>query len=110
MKEYCKKEKAPFPEIKFTDIHFYVLFKPNTEYSKMINSKKTMEGLGEKLGENQIKIIELISNNKFVSIPELSTKIKISTTAIENNLAKLKQKRILRRVGSAKGGYWEIIK
>ena len=28
---------------------------------------------------------------------------------IEENIKKLKQKCILKRVGSAKGGYWEII-
>ncbi len=33
----------------------------------------------------------------------------ISTTAIDNNIARLKELKILRRVGSDKGGYWEVI-
>jgi len=35
--------------------------------------------------------------------------LEISTTAVENNLAKLKAKKILKRVGPAKGGHWEIV-
>ncbi|MBI4378625.1 MAG: HTH domain-containing protein [Nitrospinae bacterium] len=37
-----------------------------------------------------MKILDIINQNKFVTIPELSKSLKISTTAIENNLAKLK--------------------
>ena len=65
--------------------------------------------LGEKLGENQNKILESIIKNKFVTIPELSRMLGISTTAVENNLAKLKTKKILKRIGPDKGGYWEIV-
>jgi ATP-dependent DNA helicase RecG len=35
--------------------------------------------------------------------------IGISTTAIDKNLTKLKQKGILRRVGPDKGGHWEVV-
>jgi ATP-dependent DNA helicase RecG len=34
--------------------------------------------------------------------------MKISTTAVENNIAKLKEKGLLERAGTAKGGRWEI--
>jgi len=66
------------------------------------------EKLGEKLGENQIKILEQIIENKHISAKELSEKIGISTTAVENNISKLKKKGFLKRIGPAKGGYWEI--
>jgi len=38
------------------------------------------EKLGEKLGENEIKIIELMKDNKYITAKELSEHIKISTT------------------------------
>ncbi len=66
--------------------------------------------LGEKLGENQMMIINLITGDKNITIPELAKKIKISTTAIEKNIAKLKEKGILERIGQDKGGYWEVKK
>jgi predicted HTH transcriptional regulator len=35
--------------------------------------------------------------------------VKISETAVQNNLSKLKNAGILTRVGSDKTGYWKII-
>ena len=71
---------------------------------------KLGEKLGVKLGVNGEKIINLISKNKEITAKALSEKIKISLTAVENNIAKLKEKDILKRIGSDKTGYWEIIK
>lgn len=68
-----------------------------------------MKKLGEKLGENENRIVEIVVTNKFVTIPELSKMLKISTTAVENNIAKLKAKKILKRIGPDKGGHWEVI-
>src|SRR4030066_374548 len=71
--------------------------------------KKLGEKLGERLGENENRILEIVAKNKFVTIPELSKTLGISTTAVENNLAKLKVKKILKRIGPDKGGHWEIV-
>jgi ATP-dependent DNA helicase RecG len=40
----------------------------------------------------------------------LSEQIQISETAVQNNIAKLKSRGLLERIGADKGGYWEIIK
>ncbi len=69
---------------------------------------KLGDKLGVKLGENEIKIIELMRENKYITTKELSEHIKISTTAVDNNISKLKKKGILERIGSAKGGHWKI--
>lgn len=66
------------------------------------------EKLGERLGENELAIVKEISNDPNITIAELSQRVEISTTAIENNITKLKEKGILKRVGPDKGGYWEI--
>jgi predicted HTH transcriptional regulator len=41
---------------------------------------------------------------------QLSEIIGISQTAIENNITKLKEKGLLKRIGPAKGGHWEVTK
>ena len=64
---------------------------------------------GEKLGENRLGIIKLMQANQQISIAELSRLIGISTTAIERNIKYLKEKEIIKRVGGAKGGHWEVI-
>lgn len=60
----------------------------------------------DKLGDNQVKILNEIERNRTISITELSAKIGISNTAVENNIAKLKKAGYLKREGSAKSGYW----
>jgi ATP-dependent DNA helicase RecG len=62
------------------------------------------------LAENQKKILMLITDNPRVSKKAMAQSLGISTTAIDKNLAKLKQKGILRRVGPAKEGHWEMIR
>jgi ATP-dependent DNA helicase RecG len=113
------KYLLPHPVIEATDVYFGISFeRPNLqkmsveqrmkEYDKL--GEKLGEKLGDKLGENQGKIIEIMRNNRNVTIPELSLNLDISTTAVENNLAKLKEAGFIRRIGPDKGGYWEVTK
>jgi len=65
---------------------------------------------GNVLNKTEWAILELMYANNKIAIPELSKRISLGTTAIENNIKKLKAKDVLERVGSAKGGYWKIKK
>ena len=56
------------------------------------------------------KIILLIKENPNVTQKELVKKTGLTRRGIEWNLAKLKQEKIIKRVGSDKAGHWEIIK
>jgi len=53
-----------------------------------------VEGLVEGLVENQKKIVYLIDQKPSITIKELAESIGISTTAIDKNLTKLKDKNI----------------
>ena len=64
----------------------------------------------EKVTENQRKILELIPKNKYVTVTELAKFVEISERKIKENISKLKNKGLLRRVGPDKGGHWEILK
>ncbi len=55
------------------------------------------------------KILELIKENKFITIKELADKLNVSEKTIKRDLDKLKKDKALKRIGK-KGGYWEIIK
>ena len=55
------------------------------------------------------KILSLINENPKITREELSAKTGLTIRGVEWNLAKLKQKGLLKRIGPAKGGYWEII-
>ena len=56
------------------------------------------------------KIVYLIKENPHITQKELSEKTGLTRRGVEWNLSKLKEKGILKRVGPAKGGYWEVLK
>ena len=86
--------KAGLPPIKFEfDAFFTVTFRrPKTV-------EKTVE-----------KILDAIKSNPKITQNELMKVIGLTRRGIEWNLAKLKEKGIVKRIGPAKGGYWEVIK
>ncbi|ODS38212.1 MAG: hypothetical protein A7315_12785 [Candidatus Altiarchaeales archaeon WOR_SM1_79] len=114
MNKICEKENAPKPEIKIRENYFYVTFRQSYEYLEFISREnvesRLVEGLVEGLVENQKKILTLVRTNPYVSKKEMSENIGISTTAIDKNISSLKKKGILKRIGPAKGGYWEVVK
>lgn len=72
--------------------------------------EKLVERLVEKLGENEAKICHFLKTGKYSTIKSLAAAIGISTTAVGKNIAKLKKKGVIRRVGPDKGGHWEVLR
>lgn len=62
----------------------------------------------DNLTGNRVNIIKAIHENSKVSKRELEDKVGLSATAIDNNLDALKDLGLIERVGSAKGGHWQI--
>ena len=104
---------------------FWVEF-PFASWPSTGSAKKLGEGLGERLGERlgeglgeglgeeagdsaQSRLLQLVRANPAISIAEMSQQLKISTTAVEKTLKRLKAKNVLQRVGSARGGHWEAL-
>ena len=56
------------------------------------------------------KIIYLIQERSRITMRDIAERTGLSIKGLEWNIKKLKEEGILRRVGPAKGGYWEIIK
>ena len=74
------------------------------EVRKMLDNR-----LGDRLGDREWQILETVWNNPVISITEMARYFKISTTAVEKNIKRLKEKGVLERVGSTRKGYWNII-
>ena len=80
---------------------------------------KVGEKVGERVGESQENrpplsarrqaIILEMSQNPYVTKPELADKLGVSTTAIDNNISFLRKNGYLERVGKTKGGHWKVI-
>ena len=79
---------------------------------KIINSvlEKTTQKTTQKinLNANQIKIVEYIKSNPSVTRWELANMLNISSDGVKYNLKKLKEKKVIERIGPDKGGYWIV--
>ncbi|MDO8342015.1 MAG: putative DNA binding domain-containing protein [Cellvibrio sp.] len=76
--------------------------------AKHINEAVSPKTPGKTPGKTPERILELIAQNAHASIPELALALDKSESAIERAIRKLKTEGRLHRIGSAKGGYWEI--
>lgn len=62
-----------------------------------------------KLSDNQEKIIQEITKNKYTTIEKLSEAVGINQANIQKNLKKLVDSGRIKRVGPDKGGHWVVI-
>ena len=76
---------------------------PKTEPKKVF--------VGDLLTKNRTAnaILALIRNNPAITVPELVAKIGKSRTTVQSNIKLLKQKECIKRIGSNKGGYWDVL-
>ncbi|MEE0998529.1 MAG: Fic family protein, partial [Treponemataceae bacterium] len=70
--------------------------------------KKGTVKVTPKVTVNQQKILEAIKENPFVTQEELSQIIGISRKSIIQNMKKLQENGLIKRVGADKNGCWEI--
>jgi DNA-binding MarR family transcriptional regulator len=54
--------------------------------------------------------LKIIAEKKNITIPEIGQHIQKGISATKVRLTKLKQMGYIKRVGTLKGGHWEIIK
>ena len=69
---------------------------------------KVGENVEVKLSKNQNLILQLLLEDKELSIEKLAERVGITTRSIERNISILKDKGLLERVGSDRAGYWKV--
>ena len=108
----CREHDIEPPAYDFGMSGLMLTFRTNPVHAADLGEK-----VGEKVGENtgdmtesQRRILALLQQNKRLSARALAEQIGMSSRKVEENIAKLKMLGYLRRIGSAKGGHWEVIK
>lgn len=73
--------------------------------------KRVGENVGNKkaLNPRRQKIISEMRDNPNITAAELHRILKVSETAVENNISFLKKHGYIERVGSKKTGYWKVL-
>ncbi|MBU0460056.1 MAG: putative DNA binding domain-containing protein [Nanoarchaeota archaeon] len=100
----CKEEdvKVEFKKLKSG---FLVIF-----YRKAEGPKRVLKEVLKGLTENQEKIISEVRKNPKITSEDLAKIVGISSRKIRDNMKKLKEEGLIKRVGGRKEGYWEVIK
>ena len=90
------------------------------EFSRMdrnkvgeINGEINVEINGEingELSEEEFSVLTVFKNNKTAIKDEVIKQTGLSSRTIDRIIKSLKGKELLRRVGSNKNGYWEVLK
>jgi Fic family protein len=91
-------ESTPFAEFMLENIHLSVK-KFLKEYKKS-DQKSSLK--------SDQKIFDLMHQDGGVTIKELALRLEMSESGIKKAINKLKKEGKIVRIGSAKGGYWEV--
>lgn len=89
------------PEFKTIGFFTIKLFRP-MRFNNWLNN------LEIEITKNQENILSAISENCKITYLEISKKTGMGITTINNNIQKLKELSIIKRVGESKSGFWEI--
>ena len=62
-----------------------------------------------KLTDSQKKILEKILSNPIITQIEIAEQLNLHRVSVAKSMSKLQKEGVLKRVGSNKNGYWEIV-
>jgi len=72
-------------------------------------SKNVNDPVNDPVNDRQKIIIKLIENDKFITKELIAEKCQVSLETIKRDIRKLKKLKLIKRVGSDKVGYWQVI-
>ena len=98
IQEACRKNGLPEPQWKADENSVILTFYANREVSQQEGKEKSKE-----------KILGYLSENPDATTSDLIEITGLSTSGVEKNIRELKAVGRLRRVGSDKGGHWEVV-
>ena len=97
----CSEAGIPAPELRHEQTGLWITFTfMPTEITP--GKKKSSEKSSE-------KILAIIRNNPHVSAKNIAKQLGLTSRAVEKQIAQLKANGRLKRIGPARGGYWEVI-
>ena len=63
----------------------------------------------ENVVEKEMEIIAHLQKNKKLTADEISKMLMVSERTIQRYINSLQRKGLIKRIGPARGGYWEVI-
>ncbi|MCB5295667.1 MAG: putative DNA binding domain-containing protein [Candidatus Cloacimonetes bacterium] len=113
---YCNLGSYPIPDFKNISEGFMVTFysvRNETSGKNVVENvvDHVVENVVEHVAESRInKILNLMAENKQISAAQIAIILNTTDRTVQRDIEKLQKRNILKRIGPAKGGHWEIIK
>lgn len=104
-----RDEVQKYPSMSFDFENIANGFLIQLSYQQQKVSEEVVDKVVDKLTNNQLEILKLMSKNATISAREISQNLGISHRKTQSNIAILKEKERIKRIGASKGGYWQIV-
>ncbi len=104
----CRMASAPTPAVHFEANGLWVEFPFSPDYLALIRGTP-VETPGETLVRTPSRILAVLHRQPAATLQEVASALRLSTSAVERAARRLKEEDRLRRVGSKKGGRWEVL-
>lgn len=98
----CKLAKVATPSFKYDLSGFIIEFKFKTLQQTIVSSNVELKG------STSVKVLQIITANPAITIPELATQVGVSVITIRRELDELQALKIIVREGSRKAGEWKV--
>ena len=114
IKEECKKNGNPMPEVTENTGGVMVKCIPSENYLNLLFKMKFSSIAQENsefannLTKLQIDILYKIKENSHITQTQLANELKVSRQSIAMNIKDLREKNVLKRIGTNRIGYWQI--
>lgn len=108
----CRQDKVPLPEYMIHPGDIMVKFIAPEDRTVRQNNRvtdKVTDRVTDKVTDKELQIINLLTEDPGYTMVQLAEQMGISRKTISVYLKKLKASGIIRRVGSDRKGYWEIL-
>ena len=120
MCEACRENGNPLPQFEISANDFTITFtannnaQPNRGEGRNMTAQKTtlettLETTQKTTQKTRNKILMMMKFNPFVTIDFLCAECGLTRDGLNWHIRKLKAEGLIRRIGPAKGGHWEVI-
>lgn len=108
----CKNANVPMPEYTVNPGDIMIKFSASEElvvrYIRPKVTEKVTDKVIENLDDKSLKILKLLMEDPGYTAVILSEKLSLSRKTISERIKKLRENKIIERVGSDRKGYWKI--
>jgi ATP-dependent DNA helicase RecG len=116
---FCKTAGLKQPEFMERGLSFKVVFYKAKSTKEFIQTgspgsvlksvpKSRPKSVRIRIPKSALKILEIIREEPAVTITKLADILEISVSGVKKNISILKRNNLLKRIGSSKGGCWEV--